>query len=92
MTSLKEQRSKLFVKFTKNCLANPKFHKLFVRTDTNNIVNTRRHKQRFKPIPAKTKTYQRSAILQMVMVANSLKPTAANTTKLILNSGVVIMI
>ena len=93
MTTLKEQRSKMFVKFTKNCLSNPKFQKWFVKTDTSsNIRNTRRQKPRFRPIPARTRAYERSAIPQMVRVANSLKAPATKLTNIILNSGAVIVI
>ena len=92
MTTLKEQRSKMFTKFTKDCLKNPKFQTWFVRTDSSEVVNTRRQKPVFKPIPTRTRIYERSAIPQMVRVANSIKPPAPNTTKIISNSGLVILI
>ena len=91
LTSLKEQRSKMFVKFTKNGLSNPKFQKCFVKTDTsNNMKNSRR--PTFKQIPARTRAYERSAIPQMVKVANSFNAPAPNSTNIRLNSGLVIVI
>ena len=88
MTSLKEQRSKMFVKFTKDCLKNPKFQKWFVKADKE-VIKTRKQKPNFKPIPTRTKVYERSAIPQMVKVANNIKHQT--TTKLVLNSGLVIL-
>ena len=71
MSSMKDQRTRAFEKFTCDCLKNQKFQKWFAKTETDTeAVATRRQKPRFKPVPARTCSYARSAIPQMVMVAN----------------------
>ena len=72
MSSMKDQRTQAFKKFTRDCLKNQKFQNWFAKTETDTQgVATRRHKPRFKPVPARTSSYARSAIPQMVKVANS---------------------
>ena len=65
--TLKQQRSKEFEKFTKNCLKSPKFSTWFVKTKKTDQINTRRDKPRFKPVPARTRAFARSAIPQMIL-------------------------
>ena len=66
MRTLKEQRSVMFERFTKNCIQNPKFKKWFVRTKTEGGRATRQKKPMFKPIHTRTQGFARFAILQMV--------------------------
>ena len=90
ISSLQDQRSSMFLRFTNNCIKNPKFNKWFVKNDNQYSVSTRQQKSRFKPIPTRTKAYERSAIPQMVKLANSQKVDPK--TRLVLNSGQVIVI
>ena len=90
ISSLQDQRSSMFLRFTKNCIRNPKFNKWFVKNDNHYSVPTRQQKPRFKPIPTRTRAYERSAIPQMVKLANSHKIDPK--TRLVLNSGQVIVI
>ena len=72
MSSLRGQRTKIFVRFTRNCIKNNKFSKWIVRTDPTEFRTTRLEKPRFKPVPTRTAAYANSAIPQMVKLANSL--------------------
>ena len=91
MSSLKDQRAAMFLKFTKDCIKNPKFSSWFAKYDQSNTIPTRQQKPRFKPVPARTRAYQRSAIPQMVKVANSLAKEN-NKTRIVLNSRKVLII
>ena len=72
MSSLRDQRKKIFERFTRNCIKNNKFSKWLVRTDPAEGRTTRLAKPRFKPVPFRTASYARSAIPQMVKLANRL--------------------
>ena len=72
ISSLKDQRSKMFLTFTKNCIKNKKFNKWFVKYDDRNSASTRLQKPRFKPVTTRTKAYAQSPIPQMIKVANSI--------------------
>ena len=91
MSSLSEQRSTQFSKFTKNCIKNPKFSKWFAICEGNTEVNTRQEKPRFKPIPCRTKAFAQSAIPQMVQVANNMHKMNPKT-RVTLKSGQVIVV
>jgi hypothetical protein len=91
MRTQKEQRSRNFEKFTRDCLASRKFSNWFVRTEEEAGVVTRRKKPNYKPIPARTQGFARSAIPQMVKLANS-PSFVASKNKLVLNSGQVIVL
>ena len=91
MRTLKEERSRQFEKFTRDCLASTKFRNWFVRTEDPQGIATRRQKPSFKPIPARTQGFARSAIPQMVKLANSPNFLASKKT-LVLNSGQVIVV
>ena len=91
MRTQKEQRSRNFEKFTRDCLASRKFSNWFVRTEEEAGVVTRRRKPNYKPIPARTQGFARSAIPQMVKLANS-PSFVASKNKLVLNSGQVIVL
>ena len=54
-------------------------------------ATTRQQKPRFKPVYTRTSAYARSAIPQMVRLANRLK-TANTQTQIILNSGQIITV
>ena len=90
-SSLEDQRTRYFEKFTQNCLKNKKFQNWFVRMEDNTEgVVTRRRKQRFKPVHARTAAYARSAIPQMVKVANS-QQKSDSQTRITLNSGQILV-
>ena len=91
MRTLKEERSRQFENFTRDCLASTKFRNWFVRTEDPQGIATRRKKPSFKPIPARTQGFARSAIPQMVKLANSPNFLASKKT-LVLNSGQVIVV
>ena len=83
----------MFKSFTKDCLKSTKFRNWFMvteETDTHGVI-TRHQKPRFKPVYTRTSAYARSAIPQMVRLANSLK-TADTQTQIILNSGQIITV
>ena len=88
--SLERQRAKIFEKFTKTCLQSTKFSKWFMKNEEGRGVVTRSDKTRFKPVPARTHAYARSAIPQMVALANTLKTPGVQNIKL--NSGRIIML
>ena len=93
MCSLEDQRTKMFKSFTQDCLKSTKFRNWFMvteDTDTHRVI-TRHQKPRFKPVYTRTSAYARSAIPQMVRLANSLK-TADTQTQIILNSGQIITV
>ena len=93
MCSLEDQRTKMFKSFTQDCLKSTKFRNWFMvteETDTHGVI-TRHQKPRFKPVYTRTSAYARSAIPQMVRLANSLK-TADTQTQIILNSGQIITV
>jgi hypothetical protein len=78
MLSLSEQRKKMFYNFTKRCINSTKFKKWFVIAETPEGTVTRSKKLRFKPIPFRTQAFARSAIPQMVKLANSSDFEASN--------------
>ena len=76
ISSLSDQRSKMFYNFTKGCINNSKFRKWFALTEKQPSEEptgaiTRSKKPRFKPIPYRTQAFAKSAIPQMVILANS---------------------
>jgi hypothetical protein len=91
MSSMKEQRKKMFEKFTRDCINSTKFKNWFVRTENNSGTVTRRRKTLFKPVLGRTQGFLRSAIPQMVKLANS-PGFLASKKKLILNSGQIVLI
>ena len=86
MSSMKQQRRKFFEKFTRDCISSRKFRNWFVRTEENSGPFTRKQKPLFKPVLGRTQGFLRSAIPQMVKLANS-PGFLASKKKLILNSG-----
>ena len=92
MCSLEDQRSKMFKNFTKHCLSHNKFRNWFMRTEEDDMqgVSTRQKKPTYKPVHTRTRAYARSAIPQMVSIANSLHQQ--NRTQIVLNSGQIIVI
>lgn len=93
MCSLEEQRLKMFKNFTSHCLMSDKFKQWFKRTDQEDRegVLTRQEKSTYKPVHTRTRAYARSAIPQMVNIANKLRQQ--NTmTKIVLNSGQILVI
>ena len=72
MSSLRDQGKKIFERFTRNCIKNNKFTKWLVRTDPAEGRTTRLAKPRFMPVPFRNASYARSAIPQMVKLANRL--------------------
>ena len=90
-SSLEDQRTRYFEKFTQNCLKNKKFQNWFVRMeDSTEGVVTRRRKARFKPVPTRTASYARSAIPQIVKVANN-QHKSDSQIKITLNSGQILV-
>ena len=91
MSSLEYQRTRQFERFTQNCIKNKKFQNWFVRLkDSTEGVVTRRRKPRFKPVQTRTAAYSRSAIPQMVRVANSQYKKEAQR-RMTLNSGQILI-
>ena len=93
MCSLEEQRLKMFKNFTRHCLRNEKFKHWFMRTDQEDRegVSTRQEKPTYKPVHTRTRAYARSAIPQMVNIANKLRPQ--NTmTEIVLKSGQILVV
>ena len=67
MSSMKNQRTQALNNFTGDCLKNQKLKNWFAETETDTQkVATQRQKPWFKPVPARTNSYARSAIPQMV--------------------------
>ena len=89
--SMKEQRTRMFEKFTRDCINSNKFRNWFVRTDHLSEPVTRKQKPWFKPVPGRTQGFLRSAISQMVKLANS-PGFLASRKKLVLNSGQILVI
>ena len=90
ISSMKEQRRKMFEKFTIDCISSTKFRKWFVRTEGNTGPVTRKQKPYFKPVPGRTQGFLRSAIPQMVKLANS-PEFLASKKKIVLNSGQIVV-
>ena len=90
MSSMSEQRRKMFYNFTKGCIKSTKFKKWFSVSETPTGVLTRSQQPRFKPIPYRTQAFARSAIPQMVKLANSPEFVASKNT-LVQKSGHVIV-
>ena len=91
MFSMKEQRTRMFEKFTRDCIGSSKFKKWFVRTEEDRGTVTRTKKPIFKPVPGRTQGFLRSAIPQMTKLANSPGFLASNK-KLVLNSGLIVVL
>ena len=93
MCTLEEQRTRMLKNFTKHCLKNSKFNKWFRKTEQEDIqgVATRQRKLTYKPVLARTSAYAKSAIPQMVRIANSLKQQNS-PTEIVLNSGQTLVI
>ena len=91
MSFLKEQRTRMFEKFTRDCIKSTTFRNWFVRTEEQSGPVTRKQKPWFKPVPGRTQGFLRSAIPQMVKLANS-PVFLASKKKLILNSGQIVLI
>ena len=72
MITLKEQRTRILTRFTKNCMQNEKFIKWFEHTEVSHGAVTRSQKVTFKPVPARTQAYAKSPIPQMTIIANQL--------------------
>ena len=81
----------MFEKFTRNGIGSAKFKKWFVRTEADRGTVTRTQKPTFKPIPGRTQGFLRSAIPQMVKLANS-PGFLASKKKLVINSGLIVVI
>ena len=90
MSSMSEQRRKTFYNFTKGCIKSNKFKIWFSVSETPTGVVTRSQQPRFKPIPYRTQAFARSAIPQMVKLANS-PEFMANKNTLVQKSGHVIV-
>ena len=90
MTTLEAQRSKMFEKFTRACLRSPKFSKWFMKSEDSQGVSTRSKKHMFKPVPARTSAYAKSAIPQMVALANRLQTPGIQKVRL--KSGKLIIV
>ena len=88
--SLREQRQKVFSNFTKGCINSDKFKKWFAISEEPTGTLTRSKKPRFKPIPFRTQAFAKSAIPQMVRLANSPEFQASKNT-LVQKSGHVIV-
>ena len=88
MCSLQDQRTKMFKTFTQDCIKSNKFRDWFMKYEDHEEqgITTRQNKPRFKPVYTRTSAFARSAIPQMVRLANSLKPTNSPTV-ITLNSG-----
>ena len=92
MSSLEDQRTRHFEKFTQTCLKNNKFQKWFVRIkDSTDGVVTRKRKARFKPVYTRTASYARSAIPHMVKVANNQHKSDSHI-RITLNSGQILVL
>ena len=93
MCSLEDQRKTMFRTFTKGCIQSNKFKNWFSVNDEDDQPGTitRQKKPRFKPVHTRTSAYARSAIPQMVRLANSMKPSKSQT-QIILNSGQILNI
>ena len=89
MSSLSEQRRKMFYNFTKGCIKSDKFKKWFATSEVPTGSVTRSKQTRFKPIPFRTQAFARSAIPQMVKLANSPEFEASRIT-IVQKSGHVI--
>ena len=86
ISSLEDQRTRHFEKFTQNSLKNKKFQNWYLRMEDNTEgVVKRRGKAHFKPVQTRTASYARSAIPQMVKVANN-QHKSDSQIRIILNS------
>ena len=70
MESLDERRSRLCLKFAKNCLKNDKMKKLFPLARSDHSMKTRA-REKFKVHHAKTNRYRNSAIPYMQRLLNT---------------------
>ena len=93
MCSLKDQRTKMLKNFTRRCLRNNKFKTWFMRTEQEDGqgVVTRQNKLIYKPVHTRTVAYARSAIPQMVSIANGLRQTNLKT-EVVLKSGNILVV
>ena len=70
MESLEDRRSRLCLKFAKNCLKNSKMKQLFPLAQAQHVMKTR-SKEKFKVHYAKTERYRKSAIPYMQSLLNA---------------------
>ena len=93
MSSLEDQRTNMFKTFTKDCLKSTKFKHWFTKYEDEDgqAVTTQLKKPQFKPVYTRTSVFSRSAIPQMVRLANRLKPPKSPTV-ITLNSGQILTI
>ena len=82
MRTQAEQRSSIFEKFTRTCVRSQKFSKWFCKLENNNNMATRSKKVQFKPVETRNKYYSKSAIPQMVALANRLGLNKSRSIKL----------
>ena len=82
MRTQAEQRSSIFEKFTRTCVRSQKFSKWFCKLENNNTMVTRSKKVQFKTVETRTKYYSKSAIPQMVALANRLGLNKSRSIKL----------
>ena len=80
----------MFEKFTRACLKSPKFNKWLMKSEGSQGVSTRSKKQMVKPVSARTSVYAKSAISQMVALANRLKMPGIQKVRL--NSGNILIV
>jgi hypothetical protein len=92
LISLKEQRTNIFNKFTKQCISSVKFSKWFEKYPSH-PVNTRNQKTfpKYKPVYSRTKSFSQSPIPQMVTVANTLQNNMMKP-HIVTKSGVIIVL
>ena len=69
LESLNDRRSKLCLKFAKNCLKHEKMKKLFPLTSKSHLMNTRLT-EKFKVQHAKTERFRKSAVTYMQNLLN----------------------
>ena len=90
MKNLQDQRTKTFQVFTRKCIADKKFQKWFVLSDATSGSDTRQKPKKYKPVPTRTQGFARSAIPQMVELANSQQFQQSNNN-IVLKSGKIIV-
>ena len=90
ISTMKEQRTRMLRKFTRDGISSTKFRNWFVRTEDQSPA-TRIQKPWFKPVPGRTQGFLKSAIPQMVKLANS-PGFLPSKKKLVLNSGQIVVI
>jgi hypothetical protein len=95
MISLKDQRFNILKKFTKRCISSNKFSTWFEMNKTvNDKVKTRtcQLSSTYKEVYARTKSFAKSPIPQMVTIANSLTAGNLKSRNIVTNSGQIIIL